>query len=111
MVPWQSRGAALIQLTGDLDYNIDLRKRAQQMGMLLNEYGLWRFQPSSGSEGKTANETARAHEDGHWELVASETEEAILDELNTPWVEPEKRNFSFLMADSGKKRARRKSGA
>lgn len=106
MVPVKSRGAALLQLTGDVDFNVDIRKRAQAMGMQLNEYGLWRFRPQSGSSRMTPHGTATAsEEDGHWELVASETEEEILDQLNMPWVEPEKRNFSFLMADTGKRHA------
>ena len=57
--------------------------------MLLNEYGLWRWR----------SETVGAETDdvkGFWELVASETEEDILDHLGMVWVEPEKRNYAFL---------------
>lgn len=100
----------MLSLTGDLDFNIDIRKRAQQMGMHLNEYGLWRFHPRNGD----ANGTVQSEEtpelptgEGHWELVASETEEEILSELGMPWVEPEKRNFSFVL-DGTKKRSRGK---
>ena len=50
LVPQKGKGAAMIQLTGDLDFNIDCRARAQQMGMLLNEYGLWRWTPNPGKE-------------------------------------------------------------
>ena len=90
----------MIQLTGDLDFNIDCRARAQQMGMLLNEYGLWRWIPNPGKEDPEIK-AQHLPEDGHWELVASETEERVLEEIGLPWIEPEKRNFSYLRKDGG----------
>lgn len=33
---------------------------------------------------------------GHWELLPSETEEQIMEELGVGYVVPEKRNFSNL---------------
>lgn len=35
-------GAAVLYFTGPHDYNIAYRRRAKSMGMLLNEYGLWK---------------------------------------------------------------------
>jgi DNA polymerase beta len=46
MVPWSSRATAFLALTGDTDFNIFLRARARRMGLVLNEYGLWKWEPS-----------------------------------------------------------------
>lgn len=43
----KSRGAALLALTGDTDFNRDIRMKAIKLGMHLNEFGLWRWNPSS----------------------------------------------------------------
>ena len=94
----------MLQLTGDLDFNIDIRRRAQQMGMLLNEYGLWRHHPSAGSDEVDIED--EGSNNGHWELVASETEEQVMTALGMPWIEPEKRNFSFLQDNGGKRKKR-----
>ena len=100
LVPIKSKGAASLSLTGDLEFNKDLRKRAIQLGMHLNENGLWRFHPRNGNP-RPPQESASElpTEEGHWQLVASKTEKSILTELGMPWVEPQKRNFNFL-ADS-----------
>ncbi|KAJ2927491.1 hypothetical protein H1R20_g9607, partial [Candolleomyces eurysporus] len=42
-MPQKSRATALLALTGDDDLNRYMRKRAERMGMLLNEYGLWKW--------------------------------------------------------------------
>ncbi|KAJ7701481.1 hypothetical protein B0H17DRAFT_1195267 [Mycena rosella] len=86
LVAQKSRGAALIALTGDTEFNRDLRIRASKIGMHLNEFGLWRW-----------NESAEGEPDGgFWELVRAETEEELLSELGMEYVEPVKRNFSVL---------------
>lgn len=68
------------------------------MGLLLNEYGLWRFcrrtPPSYDDE--SSNSTTDA--EGRWELVASTTEQEVLDELGVEYVQPERRNFAFVMS-------------
>jgi DNA polymerase (family 10) len=66
LVPAESRGAALQYFTGSKAHNIALRQRAVNMGLLLNEYGLFR-------------ESQR---------VAGETEEGIYDALGLAYVDP-----------------------
>ena len=91
----------MLQLTGDTDFNIDMRSRAHHAGMHLNEYGLWRFH--SRDDGiASGSETS-----GDWELVASETEEDIFDALDMSYVEPQKRNFSFLQLKKPRGRSRK----
>ncbi|KAF7795406.1 hypothetical protein EIP86_006564 [Pleurotus ostreatoroseus] len=106
LVPVKSKGAACLSLTGDLEFNKDLRKRAIQLGMHLNENGLWRFHPRN-DDPQTTQESASElpTEEGHWQLIASKTEKSILAELGMPWVEPQKRNFSFL-TDSNVRRSK-----
>jgi DNA polymerase beta len=89
-VPTKSSGAALLALTGDVEFNKDIRMRAIERGLHLNEFGLWRWQGENGGEGE---ETER----GYWEMVKVETEEEILRELDMTWIEPEKRNFAFVV--------------
>jgi len=47
-------------------------------------------------------------EKGYWELVKAETEEEILKELGMEWVEPEKRNFEFVVGKTSRGRGRPK---
>ena len=70
VVPAASFGAALLYFTGPKAFNIELRKRAIERGLKLNEYGLHR--------GRRA--------------VAAATEAAILEALDVGWVEPEARD-------------------
>lgn len=94
LVPWKSRGAALLALTGDIEFNKDIRTKASNMGMHLNEFGLWRWQ---------SNGVTKAEEKGYWELVKADTEEDILGELGMEFIEPTKRNFSFVIGKPTKK--------
>ncbi len=70
-VPAESYGAAMQYFTGSKDHNVQLRQRAQRMGMTLNEYGLFRV----------ADEA----------LVAGATEEEIYAALGLAWIPPEMR--------------------
>ncbi len=65
----KSFGAALLYFTGSKAHNIVLRKRAQNSGWKLNEYGLF--------------------EDHR--LLAGRTEEDIYKKLSLPWIPPELR--------------------
>jgi DNA polymerase (family 10) len=65
-------GAALMYFTGSKAHNVALRQRAMDMGMKLNEYGLWR-------EGEES------------EPIAAGTEEAIYGAMKLPLIEPELR--------------------
>jgi DNA polymerase beta len=117
LVPWKSRGAALLALTGDVEFNKAIRVKAGNLGMHLNEFGLWRWQSSIGSVGASGvldiNENDSGELDaedsieqkGFWELIRADTEEDILAELDMEWVEPTKRNFSFVLGKQTKKKA------
>ena len=70
VVPAKSFGAALLYFTGPKAFNIELRKRAIDLGLKLNEYGLYRGTRQ----------------------VAGATEQSILDALGVDWVAPEARD-------------------
>ncbi|ESK95184.1 dna polymerase beta [Moniliophthora roreri MCA 2997] len=87
LVPEKSLGAALIALTGDVEFNRIIRLQAAKMGLLLNEYGLWKWN------------------EGTWELLtASGNEKEIFAELGMSYVEPEKRNYSYLTKSASRTR-------
>lgn len=88
-LPSKCKGAALLYLTGDVAYVKYIKKAAQQNGMLLTEWGLWRFEPN-----ETAEDESDSH--GHWELLPCETEEQVLRAIGLPYVVPEKRNFRHI---------------
>jgi DNA polymerase (family X) len=69
VVPPKSFGAALAYFTGSKPHNVHLRRIAQERGLLLNEYGLFR--------------------DGV--VVASGSEEDIYQALELPFIPPELR--------------------
>jgi DNA polymerase (family 10) len=69
VVPAASYGAALQYFTGSKAHNILLRRRAQERGLKVNEYGVFR--------GKTR--------------VAGRTEEEVYQALGLPWIPPELR--------------------
>jgi len=64
VVPAQSFGAALAYFTGSRDHNVALRRMAQEKGLKLNEYGLFR--------GERA--------------IARRTEEEVYEALGLPWI-------------------------
>jgi DNA polymerase (family 10) len=69
VVPPRSFGAALLYSTGGKAHNIRLRRIAQDLGLLLNEYGLFRDQ----------------------KMIASRTEEELYKALSLPWIARELR--------------------
>jgi DNA polymerase (family 10) len=68
LVAPESRGAAMQYFTGSKAHNIALRQRALNLGLTLNEYGL--FKIDSG------------------EKVAGDTEEGIYRALGLDWIDP-----------------------
>ena len=64
-------GAALMYFTGSKEHNVELRERAQKMGMTLNEYALTRIEDEK--------------------VVASKTEQEIYKALKLAWIPPELR--------------------
>jgi DNA polymerase beta len=94
LVPTKCRGSALLALTGDESFYLDIRRRAQKMGMHLNEYGLWRWESNSPSVDDDS---------GHWKLEHVETEQDILQSVGLAWVDPTRRNFDYLQLHSNAK--------
>lgn len=77
-------------LTGDAQFNRDLRLHAFKQGLHLNEYGLWRWNSTSPVDSDQDLAT------GYWELMRAETEEDILREIGFDYVDPTRRNFEYL---------------
>ncbi|VDC05552.1 unnamed protein product [Peniophora sp. CBMAI 1063] len=111
LAPLKSLGAARLFLTGDDDFVRAARLAAMRQGLLLNEYGLWRWIPGPRAppsqifpdrpavgRGKEQWSTSTRDDglEGHWELLEAETEEEILEQLGMGLVPPAKRNFMFL---------------
>ncbi|MCA8993529.1 MAG: DNA polymerase/3'-5' exonuclease PolX [Planctomycetaceae bacterium] len=69
VVPEESFGAAMQYFTGSKEHNVEVRRRAQERGLKLNEYGLFRGEES----------------------VAGRTEEDVYAALGLGWVPPELR--------------------
>jgi DNA polymerase (family 10) len=69
VVPEKSFGAALAYFTGSKDHNVALRRLAQNQGLKLNEYGLFRGKRS----------------------IAGRTEEEVYGALGLPFIAPELR--------------------
>jgi DNA polymerase (family 10) len=69
VVPAESYGAALMYFTGSKAHNIIIRRRGQQRGLKINEYGVYRADQS----------------------VAGKTEEEVYEAVGLPWIPPELR--------------------
>lgn len=65
----ESYGAAMQYFTGSKEHNIVIRRRAQERGLKVNEYGVFRGE----------------------EFVAGETEEEVYAAVDLPWIPPELR--------------------
>lgn len=82
VVPEESFGAALQYFTGSQAHNIELRGRARDRGLKINEYGVFRGDQS----------------------LAGRTEEEVYAQLDLPWIPPELREArqEFQWADAGR---------
>ncbi|KAF8555750.1 hypothetical protein OG21DRAFT_823765 [Imleria badia] len=111
-VPRHCAGAASIALTGDIQFNLAVRKAASRLGFRLNEYGLWRWRVSATvtSGDDVDKERSVEQHGGYWESVASEKEEDILESVGMGWVAPERRNFANLDVRSRKRNSESYSG-
>jgi DNA polymerase (family 10) len=69
VVPDESCGAALVYFTGSKAHNIVLRRRAQERGLKINEYGVFERE----------------------KLIAGRTEEEVYASVGLPWIPPELR--------------------
>ena len=81
VVPAESYGAALQYFTGSKEHNIVVRRRAQERGLKVNEYGVFRGEES----------------------VAGRTEEEVYAAVGLPWIAPELRENrgEFELAEAG----------
>ncbi|QDV19865.1 DNA polymerase/3'-5' exonuclease PolX [Gimesia panareensis] len=80
VVPAESYGAALMYFTGSKEHNIVLRRRSQDRGLKLNEYGLFKKD----------------------KLVSGKTEEEVYKALDLPWIPPEIRENRMEFAAAEK---------
>ncbi len=78
VVPPGRFGAAWMYFTGSKEHNVQLREKAQKMGLTLNEYGLFKA-PAQGEKHEWAIE----------EPIVAASEEAVFVALGTAWVPPE----------------------
>lgn len=69
VVPEESYGAAMQYFTGSKEHNIVIRRRAQERGLKVNEYGVYRGE----------------------DYVAGRTEEEVYAAVGLPWIPPELR--------------------
>jgi DNA polymerase (family 10) len=82
VVPEESFGAAMQYFTGSKEHNVVVRQRAKDLGLKLNEYGVFRDDVQ----------------------VAGRTEEDVYAAIGLPWFPPELRENrrEFEWADAGK---------
>jgi DNA polymerase (family 10) len=69
VVPEESYGAAMQYFTGSKEHNIVIRRRAQERGLKVNEYGVFRGEKA----------------------IAGRTEEEVYEAVDLPWIPPELR--------------------
>ncbi|MFM7038628.1 MAG: DNA polymerase/3'-5' exonuclease PolX [Planctomycetaceae bacterium] len=82
VVPEESFGAAMQYFTGSKEHNVEIRRRAKELGLKVNEYGVFRGD----------------------EQIAGRTETDVYATLGLPWIPPELREnrHEFAWADAGK---------
>jgi DNA polymerase (family X) len=76
-------GAALHYFTGSKEHHVKLRARAKQLGMRINEYGVWRELP-----------------DGSLSLLAAATEQEVFAAVGLPYIPPELREGLHEIEDA-----------
>ncbi|MFM8479425.1 MAG: DNA polymerase/3'-5' exonuclease PolX [Planctomycetaceae bacterium] len=82
VVPEESFGAAMQYFTGSMEHNVEIRHRAKELGLKVNEYGVFKGD----------------------EQVAGRTEADVYAALGLPWIPPELRENrrEFAWADAGR---------
>ncbi|KAJ3934269.1 MAG: hypothetical protein NXY57DRAFT_959165 [Lentinula lateritia] len=93
IAPMPSKATALLFLTGDVEFVRDMRMRADRMGFVLNEFGLWTWNDLDS-----------------WSLVPTPTEHDLFAALGIEYIPPEKRNYSFLLSKWSKATGRLRRG-
>lgn len=85
LIPYQSKGAAMLYFTGSGDFNKIMRAEALKKGYTINEYGIYKLK----KQGKKMVKGA---------LVPTETEEDIFKVVGMKFLKPEQRITSYLDA-------------
>ncbi|KAK0504274.1 hypothetical protein EDD18DRAFT_1132715 [Armillaria luteobubalina] len=108
LVPWGCRGPALLALTGDMEFVRQVQDRADKLGLFLDGNGLWRWHKNENFDGAAPPKRRRGRPPGDaktddelrgtWELITQGSEKDILTELGMAYVEPSKRNYSYLLS-------------
>jgi hypothetical protein len=83
LFPYNSYASALLYFTGSKNLNTKMRIKAINMGMLLNEHGLYKLKDKNGTEYK---KDKRVH-------ILTLTEKSIFDKLEMEYLEPHERNI------------------
>lgn len=84
VVPDENFGAALLYFTGSKDHNVRIRGMAQDKGMTLNEWGLYKLADFEKAKKKTG-------EAPQLKPIASKSEDDIYKKLGMVYIEPEMR--------------------
>ena len=90
IVPPDNFGAALLYFTGSKEHNVRLRGRAQDKGMTLNEWGLYKLTDYDGADEQSRAKKETGRPPGV-KAVASGSEEDVYAALGLAWVAPELR--------------------
>ena len=85
LIPYQSKGAAMLYFTGSGDFNKIMRAEALKKGYTINEYGIYKLK-------KQGKKMVKG------ELVPTETEEDIFKVVDMTYLKPEQRVTSYLEA-------------
>ena len=97
-MPSGSKGAALVGMTGDVEFVRHMRSQASKAGARLNDHGLWRR-----PKGWTWSEQSDTKDDTEWELVETPGEEEVFQELGLDFVAPARRNLRYIVPSSSRR--------
>src|SRR5690606_29872986 len=84
----RSYGAALVYFTGNKNHNIRLRERAQQRGLRISEWGVFREDEDAPGE---ETEAGGEHDPWAGTWIGGRSEEEIYAAVDLPWIPPELR--------------------
>lgn len=85
LIPYRSKGAAMLYFTGSGDFNKIMRAEALKKGYTINEYGIYKLK----KQGKKMIKG---------DIVPTETEEDIFKVVGMTYLKPEQRITSYLDA-------------
>jgi DNA polymerase (family 10) len=102
VVPAKSFGAALQYFTGSKDHNVVLRGMAKNLGLRVNEYGVFRAPKNEPIEPEGTEPNYKDVDSSLY--VCGRTEEEVYEALGQPWFPPELREArqEFAWAAAGK---------